>query len=116
MLYQLPKHADLYLQGKPVGRVEMSRFADSWHFGSFQPERAFSEFAALFGEWSLLLHADENEAKASREALEELSKIEMAIDALRAELVLPETEQHLAINQLNIDGDMIELKLAEQPV
>ena len=44
MLTVLPKHVELYLQGKQVGRVEVNRFADSWHFGSFQPERAFSEF------------------------------------------------------------------------
>jgi len=115
MFNQLPKHVELYLQGKPVGHVEVNRFADSWHFGSFHPERAFSEFATLFGEWSLLLHADDQEAEASRAALEELRKIEMAIDALRAELLLPETSQRLPIDQLNIDGELIELKLAEQP-
>src|SRR2546423_1413116 len=98
MFRHLPKHVDLYLQGKPVGHVQVMRFADSWHFGSFQPERAFSEFATLFGEWSLLLHADENEAEASRAALDELSKLERAIDGLRAELVLPETAQRLLVD------------------
>lgn len=115
MYNQLPKRVELYLQGKAVGEVELNRFADSWHFGNFHPNRAFSEFAPLFGEWSLLLHADERAPEASRAALDELGRIEVAIDALRAEVFLPETGQRLPVDQVNIDGDMIELKLADQP-
>ena len=116
MLNTLPKHVELYIEGKPVGHVEVSRFADSWHFGNFQPDRAFSEFATLFSEWSLLIHADENEDKVSQATLDELSKIERAIDALHAELLLPTTGQRVAVEQINIDGDMVELKLSEQPL
>ena len=116
MLNALPKHVELYIEGKQVGHVEVNRFADSWHFGNFQPQREFSEFAPLFGEWSLLIHADENEPKVSQATLDELSKIERAIDALHAELFLPVTGQRVAVEQINIDGDMVELKLSEQPL
>jgi hypothetical protein len=114
MLNRLPKHVDLCLEGKRVGRVELNRFADSWLFGNFEPTRDFSEFATLFGEWSLLLHADENEAQVSQAALNELAKIERAIDALHAELLLPESGERVGVDQVNIDGKLVELKLSEQ--
>jgi len=91
MLNGLPRQVELRLEGKIVGRIDIHRFADSWFFGDFHPTRDFSEFAALFGEWSLLLHADDNEPKVSRTALDELAKIERAIDALHAELIVPES-------------------------
>jgi hypothetical protein len=115
MLNTLPKHVELFLQGKQVGHVEVNRFADSWHFGSFQPHREFSEFAPLFGEWSLLIHAEEKESQVSQATLDELAKVERAIDSLRAELVLPTTGERLSVEQINIDGDMVELKLSEHP-
>src|SRR5690348_3686438 len=111
----LPKHLELLLQGKPVGKIETTRMADSWHFGTFEPERDFAEFATLFGEWSLLLHADEKSPELSKAASEELSKIEAQIDSLRAELLLPDSGERLPVDQINIDGDMVEWKLAEQP-
>jgi len=114
VLNRLPKHAELYLQGIPVGYVEVSRCADSWQFGSFQPLREFSRFAPLFGEWSLLIHADENEMQLSRAASDELRKLEFAIDALHAELLVPETGQRLHVDQLNIDGDLIECKVIDR--
>ena len=115
MLNHLPRYVELHIGGKPVGEIEVSRSADSWYFGNFQPAGSFSEFAPLFGEWSLLIHADEDDPVMSADALDELRKIEKAIDALRAELVLPATGQHLPVDQLNIDGDMIEIKLIEEP-
>ncbi len=114
MLNELPKHVDLYLKGRAVGQVELNRFADSWIFGNFAPTREFSEFAPLFGEWSLLLHADDDEDRVSQAALEELRKLEVAIDSLRAELRVPDSGDRLPVDQLNIDGDLVELKLSEK--
>jgi len=114
MLNQLPKHVELCLNGKCVGTIELNRYADSWLFGNFEPSRAFSEFATLFGEWSLLLHADENDPQVSRAALDEMAKLERAIDALHAELRLPGKGDLFPIDQINIDGQLVELKLSEQ--
>src|SRR5580765_3384086 len=110
MYNPLPKHVELCLQGKPVGEIELNRSADSWHFGSFHPAGAFSEFATLFGEWSLLLHADEKEPTLSDAASNELRKLELAIDLLHAELRVPQTDQRVQIDHLNIDGDLVEIK------
>jgi len=115
MLNGFPRQVELILQGKVVGHIALNRYADSWLFGSFEPTRAFAEFAALFGEWSLLLHADESDPQVSRAALDEMAKLERAIDALHAELVLPDSGDHLPVDQVNIDGDLVELKLNEQP-
>ena len=115
MLNHLPRYMQLYIGGKPVGEIEVSRSADSWYFGNFQPAGSFSEFAPLFGEWSLLIHADEDDPVVSINCPRREAKSEKAIDALRAELVLPATGQHLPVDQLNIDGDMIEIKLIEEP-
>jgi len=113
MLNSLPKHVELCLEGKPVGTIELNRFADSWLFGDFSPGKGFSEFATLFGEWSLLLHADENDPQVSQAALDELAKVERMIDALHVELHLPETGARVPVEQVNIDGTMIELKLSD---
>jgi hypothetical protein len=115
MLNHFRTQMELHLEGKPVGKVEMSQSADSWYMGHFEPARAFSEFAALFGEWSLLLHADEDEPTLSSSASDELRKIERAIDALHAELVLKESGKHIRIDQLNIDGELVEMKFREPP-
>ena len=114
MLNQLPKHVELCLDGKSVGTIELNRFADSWLFGNFEPAKAFCEFATLFGEWSLLLHADENDPQLSRAALDELANIERAIDALHAELRLPENGDRVPVDQIIIDGKLVDLKLREK--
>jgi hypothetical protein len=115
MLNRLPKQVELRLQGKTVGRVDLNRAADSWLFGDFSPNDAFSEFATLFGEWSLLLHADETDPQVSRAALDEMAKLERAMDALHAELLLPASGERVPVDQVNIDGRMVELKLTEHP-
>src|SRR5437773_1192305 len=115
MLNHLPKQVDLCLEGKTVGYVEFNRYADSWCFGRFAPTREFSEFAALFGEWSLLIHADQHEDQVSRAALDELAKIERKIDSPHAELVLPNSGDRITVDQVNIDGNLVELKLSEPP-
>jgi len=115
MLNRLPRRVELCIEGKIVGTVEFNRFADSWLFGSFEPTRAFGEFATLFGEWSLLLHADENDPQISRAALDEMAKLERKIDALHAELILPGNGDRLPVDQLNIDGKLVELKVNDPP-
>ena len=114
MLNSLPKHVELCLEGKPVGQIELHRFADSWLFGEFRPTSGFSEFATLFGEWSLLLHADENDPQVSRTALDEMAKVERVIDALHIQLRLPQTNERIPVKQINIDGPMVELKIDER--
>ena len=116
MLNQLPNQAQLFLNGQLVGTIAVRGCTDSWHFGDFSPDVGFEDFSTLFGEWSLLLHADEAEPKISRAAADELTKVERAIDALRAELLFPETGQRIRADQINIDGHLVEWKLMEQPI
>jgi hypothetical protein len=105
----------LFLKNKDVGAVRSRGEADSWSFGDFEPNKAFSEFATLFGSWSLLMHAEEGDAKMSDAAAEELRRTENAIDALRARLYFPERNEWVEVVQLNIDGKLIEWKVLEGP-
>jgi hypothetical protein len=103
-------YADLYLNGQPVGRVRLKHGDHSWHFGEFEPDERFTQFAALFGRWSLLMHADEDADRLTTAASEELREIEMEIDRLRAKLHFPETDRWTTLDQLNIDGELIDWK------
>jgi hypothetical protein len=105
----------LFLKQKDVGEVRARGQADSWSFGDFEPNKAFSEFATLFGSWSLLMHAEEDDAKMSDAASDELRETESAIDALRARIYFPERDAWIEVAQLNIDGKMIEWKAMELP-
>jgi len=102
--------AELRLNGKRVGTVEVRGTSDSWSWGYFQPEPAFEEFAPLFGIWSLLMHADEESRRLSRAASEELRVAECEIDAIRASLLLETSEDLRHLRQINIDGSLIEWK------
>jgi hypothetical protein len=106
--------ARLFINGNPVGRVRVRNFADSWGFGEFEPAAAFGEFAAVFGKWSLLMHADADEAKLSPAASEELRQAELAMDALRSRLVFEDHDETLDLSQLNIDGSLIEWKVSRR--
>jgi hypothetical protein len=107
-----PQHeARLRINGIDVGRVTVQSFADSWGFGQFEPGAGFAEFAPLFGNWSLLMHADDDEARLSPAASEELRRAEFAIDALRAQLLLDQTGDTIDVGQLNIDGSLVEWKV-----
>jgi hypothetical protein len=105
----------LFLKNKDVGEVRSRGQADSWSFGDFEPNRDFAEFATLFGSWSLLMHAEEDDAKLSEAASEELRRAERAIDALRARIYFPDEDQWVQVAQVNIDGKMIEWKAMEGP-
>jgi hypothetical protein len=100
----------LYLNDKDVGSVHIRGWRSSWGFGDFHPNEGFAEFATIFGNWSLLMHADDDQTQLSPEASEELRRAEYAMDALRAKLFMPETKEWRAIQQVNIDGHLIEWK------
>ena len=121
MMIQVPSHdvlsapgsiAELRLNGKRVGTVEVRGSSDSWSWGYFTPEPAFEEFAPLFGIWSLLMHADDESRRLSRAASEELHEAEMAIDKLRGELFWPDRQKLTRAGQLNIDDKLVEWKQA----
>ena len=103
--------ARLFIEGKEVGEVTIKSRADSWGFGDFLPTAGFVEFAALFGNWSLLMHADDGEHRLSRAAAEELQRAERELDVLRAKLFIEQRDEWLDLSQVNIDGPLIEWKV-----
>lgn len=100
--------AELFLNGQCVGTVSAKGSDTAWGYGDFTPNASFATFAALFGSWSLLMHADDGEAVQSDAAADELRAAEMAIDALRVELRWMQSGKVVHVAQLNIDGDLIE--------
>jgi hypothetical protein len=103
-------HAELFLNDQRVGNVLIKGENNSWHFGEFQPEPEFAYFAPLFGRWSLLMHADEDADRLTDAASDELRQIEMEIDRLRAKLRILETGEWKDLQQVNIDGELIDWK------
>jgi hypothetical protein len=104
------RHAELYLNDQLVGIVEVRSSDNSWHFGVFTPHAEFVPFAPLFGRWSLLMHADEDANRLTSAASQELRETEIAIDRLRAKLHFPATGRWCELQQINIDGDLIDWK------
>jgi hypothetical protein len=102
--------AELRLNGKRVGTVEVRGTSDSWSWGYFSPEPAFAEFAPLFGIWSLIMHADDENHRLSRAASDELRQAEIAIDLLRGELHWPNDQRTMRAWQINIDDNLVEWK------
>lgn len=98
----------LYLNGKEVGTVTFKGRDGGWGFGEFLPTDGFSDFAIIFGVWSLLMHADGQGEQLSPEASQELRAAEYAIDAVRAKLHLENPEEWHELRQVNIDGGLIE--------
>jgi hypothetical protein len=104
------RHAELYLNDQLVGIVEVQRSDNSWHFGVFMPNADFAPFAPLFGRWSLLMHADEDADRLTSAASDELRETEIAIDRLHAKLHIAGTGEWCDLQQINIDGDLIDWK------
>jgi hypothetical protein len=102
------QEGELFLNGQPVGRISAQGHTGSWGFGQFHPADGFSQFAPLFGVWSLLIHEDIDRDRPSPEVLEELRAAEKAIDALSAEVIWKKSQQHMALSGLTIDGPLIE--------
>lgn len=104
------RQAELYLNDQLIGMVEVRSGDNSWHFGVFTPRPHFTPFAPLFGRWSLLMHADEDADRLTSAASEELRETEIEIDRLRARLHMPATDEWCELQQINIDGDLIDWK------
>jgi len=102
--------AELYLNGIHVGTVTSNGVSASWEYGDFAPTESFSKFASLFGMWSLLIHDKDDRSRMSPEALEELRNAEAAIDSLKAELRWLDPVRLDTLEQVNIDGSLIEWK------
>jgi hypothetical protein len=102
--------AVLHLNGEPVGDVLIKGWDGSWGYGNFLPGERFSEYAPLYGLWSLLMHADEADEKLSDAASQELSRAENSLDAIKSKLFFPKNQQWVNVAQLNIDGDLLEWK------
>lgn len=102
--------AELHLNGKLVGHVRLVGREGGWYFGELEPMEGFSEFAPLFGRWSLLMHADSEGEKLTDAALEELRDAEIELDRLRARVRMVSTGQWRNVRQLNIDGKLVDWK------
>jgi hypothetical protein len=100
----------LFLNNKHVGDIRVRGRESSWGFGEFSPNERFSEFATIFGRWSLLLHAADDEHNLPAAASDELRRAEYDMDALRAKLFLEKSKEWRDITQLNIDGRLVEWK------
>jgi hypothetical protein len=110
----MPATAKLFINSKEIGTVVLKSLADSWGFGDFTPNDAFAEVAPIFGNWSLLMHADDGERKLSEAASEELRAAEYAIDSLRCKLHLQAEDEWVDLGQVNIDGPLIEWKVMQR--
>jgi hypothetical protein len=103
-------HAELYLNDQHVGNVLIKREDNSWHFGEFEPNTRFAPFALLFGRWSLLMHADEDSDRLTNAASDELRLTEIEMDRVHAKLRFPGSGEWREIQQVNIDGELIDWK------
>ena len=104
--------ARLYLNDKDVGAIVVNQCDHSWTFGEFTPTPAFGEFAPLFGQWSLLMHADGDAEPLSPAAADELREAENALTRLHAKIFVPATKEWRTPAEVNIDGSLIEWKEA----
>ncbi len=109
-MFAHPDHGELFLNGELAGDIIVHGVEGHWGYGDFTPAPGFAPFAPLFGTWSLLMHADETDAVQSKAAAEELREAEMLIDALKAEVKWLGSGKTVEIEQLNIDGRLIEWK------
>jgi hypothetical protein len=106
----IPPHgtiARLHIDRVDVGSVVVEGFDSPWSFGRFTPSSGFAHFANFFGQWSLLMHEDEQFPlhKATSAALAEA---ERQMDALHIEIHYPEHNIQQSVRELNIDGNTAE--------
>ena len=104
------QRGELYLNGTLVGYVVGDRWSAPWGFGHFLPLAAFSDYAPLFGMWSVLIHEDDGNDRTSAPALDELRRIEHEIDRLNAHLKWIDPPQSVPLEQLTIDGQLVDWK------
>jgi hypothetical protein len=105
------KHAKLFINDTEVGSVALRHSADSWGMGDFVPNDAFVQFAPLFGAWSLIMHEDDGGGRIDAAILEELHRAEAALDKLRVRLLRSERNEWVDVDQVVIDGPMIEWRV-----
>jgi hypothetical protein len=103
-------HAVLFMDGTQVGTVEVKGWMASWGYGDFTPDHAFSSYAPIFGAWSLLMHADGETERLSREASRELTEAEHRLDSIKARLFFPHASEWVEVAALTIDGTLLEWK------
>jgi hypothetical protein len=100
----------LYIDGVEVGAVAVKGWEGAWGIGEFRPGDGFGPYAPRFGLWSMLMHDDAGADRLSDAALRELREVECELDALKAEVLLCDSGERRRIQQLNIDGPLIEWK------
>ena len=102
--------ARLLINGNDVGQIVVQGWDSSWAFGRFSPHDSFSQYAPVFGLWSLLMHDDE-ESPLHETASAALADAERQMDALHAEVLFAEHDLRIPVGQLNIDGELVEWKM-----
>ena len=79
-------------------------------FGEFVPNESFSAFAPIFGMWSLLMHADDDRDRLSRDTIEELAKAEAILDSIKVQLEFVDEPTRVDVATLTIEGNQLEWK------
>ena len=102
--------ARLHIDDIDVGSIIVSGCDSTWTHGTFSPGAAFSRFAPIFGQWSLLMHDDEDRPLHPT-ASTALADAERQMDALHVKLHFPDLDVWQIVRQLNIDGKTAEWKV-----
>lgn len=101
--------AELHIDGRHVGQIEVVGWHSTYTHGRFTPGEAFAPYAALFGRWSLLMHEDETRPLHAT-ASSALAEAERDIDTLHVRIYFPKQDRWVDVRQVNIDGDLVEWK------
>ena len=104
------RSGQLYLNDEFAGEVLIRGWEGAWGFGEFRPCDNFQKHAALFEQWSRLMHVNESADQLSRDIAEQLRKVECALYRIRARLFLMDSKTWRQISILNIDSNLIEWK------
>ena len=99
----------LFLNGREVGEVVVQGWDSSWTHARFTPGPGFSDFAAIYGRWSLFMHEDEH-APLHESASAALADSEREMDSIHAKVFFEAEHLWHEIRQLNIDGELAEWK------
>jgi hypothetical protein len=100
----------LYLNGQPVGNIDIHGWDGPWGFGDFHPDPAFAEFAPLYNEWSRLMHHPEAAEGLTPTIADALRSVECALYAIAAKIYVEELGSWRQVGILTIDGQLIEWK------
>jgi hypothetical protein len=100
----------LYLNGQPVGKIDVQGWDGAWGFGSFQPDPAFAQFAPLYDEWARLMHSPKIAEQLTEDVADALRKVENALYAIEARIYIEDIRAWRKADILTIDGALIEWK------